>query len=75
MSGRLGGALRAGDADTTRDQRIVIECKIQHQGRDATIREGLPQTVAYMDTWAAEEGHLVITKRLAPSPPIPDPCP
>jgi len=45
------------------EQRVVIECKIQHKSRDATIREGLPQTVAYMDTWDAEEGHLVVFDR------------
>ena len=46
-----------------REQRVVIECKILHAGVNATINEGLPQTVAYMDTWAAEEGHLVLFDR------------
>ncbi len=46
-----------------REQRVVIECKILHAGVNPTINEGLPQTVAYMDTWAAEEGHLVLFDR------------
>lgn len=33
---------------------MVVECKVVHEGLDATIHEGLPQIVAYMDTWGAE---------------------
>lgn len=43
--------------------RHAVECKVQHRGREATIREGLTQTAAYMDRLGAESGHLVIFDR------------
>ena len=48
-----------------RTQHFVIECKVLHErrGLDRTIRDGLEQTAAYMDRWAAEAGHLVIFDR------------
>ena len=44
-------------------QRVVIECKVLHKGRDETWRKGLRQTRAYMDRCGAAEGHLVIFDR------------
>lgn len=44
-------------------QQVVIELKIQHGSRRATIDDGLPQTYRYMDTCGADEGHLVIFDR------------
>ena len=43
--------------------RHVIECKVLHKSLERTIREGLGQTVAYMDRCGAEAGHLVIFDR------------
>ena len=51
-----------------REQRVVVECKLLWKGVDATIREGLPQTAAYMDTWNANEGHLVVFDRTPDKP-------
>ena len=63
----------AGDGDGSgqtapREQRVVVECKLLWKGVDATIREGLPQTAAYMDTWGAKEGHLVVFDRTPDKP-------
>ena len=44
-------------------RRYVVECKILRGSLDATIREGLKQTLAYMDKCNAESGHLVIFDR------------
>ena len=44
-------------------QKVVIECKVLHRGLDRTLRDGLAQTRAYMDRYAAAEGHLVIFDR------------
>ena len=44
-------------------QLEVIELKIQHGSRQATIAEGLPQTADYMDRCGALQGHLVIFDR------------
>lgn len=43
--------------------RYAVECKVQHRGREATIREGLAQTAEYMDRLGAGSGHLVIFDR------------
>ena len=43
--------------------RFVIECKVLHGSREATERQGLEQTAAYMDRCGAEAGHLVIFDR------------
>ena len=48
-----------------RTQKVVIECKVLHRGRDETWREGLRQTRAYMDRCGAAEGHLVVFDRTA----------
>ena len=44
-------------------RRYVVECKVLHGSLGATIREGLEQTLAYMDRCQAESGHLVIFDR------------
>ena len=50
------------------EQRVVVECKVLRKGVDATVREGLLQTAAYMDLWGAEEGHLVVFDRTPGTP-------
>ena len=57
--GRFAGAAEPG----VPARRYVVECKILRRGLDATIREGLEQTLAYMDRCGAESGHLVIFDR------------
>ncbi|MEM6405887.1 MAG: AAA-like domain-containing protein [Pseudomonadota bacterium] len=44
-------------------QRIVLELKIQHGSLDATLQQGLAQTVDYADKCAADEQHLLIFDR------------
>ena len=44
-------------------RKFVVECKVLHKGLDATIREGVEQTLGYLDRSAAEAGHLVIFDR------------
>jgi len=46
-----------------RTRKFVVECKVLHKGLDATIREGLAQTLGYMDRSAVEAGHLVVFDR------------
>ena len=46
-----------------RTRRFVVECKVLHKGLDTTIRDGVEQTLGYMDRSAAEAGHLVIFDR------------
>ncbi len=43
--------------------RHVVECKILRGGIAATIREGVEQTLDYMDKCRGESGHLVIFDR------------
>ena len=43
--------------------RFVVECKVLDGSREATERQGLEQTAAYMDRCDAEAGHLVIFDR------------
>jgi len=45
------------------EQRVVLELKLQHGSREDTIRQGLAQTVEYLERCAAAEGHLVIFDR------------
>jgi hypothetical protein len=45
------------------EQKVVIELKIRHKSREATIERGLVQIAEYMDRCAAAEGHLVIFDR------------
>ena len=53
------------DAPPGAARKIVIECKVVHpkRGLEATVREGLEQTRAYLQRCAAAEGHLVIFDR------------
>ena len=44
-------------------RRHVVECKILRGDLEATIREGIEQTLDYMDKCRAESGHLVIFDR------------
>lgn len=46
-------------------QRFVIECEIQRGSLNETLKKALPQTADYMDTCAADAGHLVIFDRSA----------
>ena len=48
--------------------RHVVECKILRGGLEAAIREGVEQTLDYMDKCRAESGHLVIFDRDAATP-------
>ena len=57
--GRFAGAAEPG----VPARRYVVECKILRGSLDATTREGLEQTLAYMDKCRAESGHLVIFDR------------
>ena len=60
----LGGGAPAGGTPG-REQRVVIECKLMRGGLAAALKEGLPQTAAYMDEWGTAEGHLVLFDRTA----------
>ena len=44
-------------------RRYVIECKVVHKGLEATIREGVEQTLDYMDRCNGASGHLVVFDR------------
>ena len=57
--GRFKGAAEPG----TPPRRYVVECKILRGSLDAAIREGLEQTLDYMDRCGGESGHLVIFDR------------
>ena len=50
-----------------RKRRFVVECKVVHKGLERTIREGVAQTVRYLERSAAESGHLVVFDRGAGS--------
>ena len=62
--GRFAGAAEPG----VPARRYVVECKILHRSLEATIREGLEQTLAYMDRCGGESGHLVVFDRDASKP-------
>lgn len=44
-------------------QKVVIELKIERNGREKTIEQGLPQTLKYRDRCLADSSHLVIFNR------------
>ena len=46
-----------------RTRKYVVECKVLHKGLESTVRDGLRQTLGYMDRSAAEAGHLVVFDR------------
>lgn len=59
----------ASDAEAAQPpQRHVIECKVLHGGMETTIREGVAQTLDYMDRCGAESGHLVVFNRSTDQP-------
>ncbi len=62
--GRFAGTAEPG----TPARRYVVECKVLRGGLGAAIREGVEQTLAYMDTCRGESGHLVIFDRDASKP-------
>ena len=47
--------------------RFVVECKVlrdgDHRGLDGTIKQGLEQTLGYMDKCGSGDGHLVVFDR------------
>ena len=47
------------------ESRTVIECKVLHRSLQRTVRDGVEQTLAYMDRCGAREGHLVVFDRAA----------
>jgi hypothetical protein len=44
-------------------QQVVLELKIQHHGRAATLVQGLAQTARYADQCGADSAHLLIFNR------------
>ncbi len=50
------------------ERRIVIECKLLRDGMASTERQGIAQTLGYMDRCAASEGHLVVFDRTPDKP-------
>ena len=44
-------------------QQVVLELKIQHKGKAATIAQGLAQTARYCDQCGADSAHLLIFDR------------
>ncbi len=44
-------------------QQVVLELKIQHKGKAATLAAGLAQTVRYADQCGADAAHLLIFDR------------
>jgi hypothetical protein len=44
-------------------QQVVLELKIQHKGRAATLAAGLEQTARYADQCGADSAHLLIFDR------------
>ena len=57
--GRFAGAAEPG----VPARRYVVECKILRGSLEATVREGLEQTLDYMDRCGGESGHLVVFDR------------
>ena len=52
--------------------KFVVECKVWHarrrRGLEGTIREGLEQTLGYMDRCGSEAGHLIVFDRTQGKP-------
>ncbi|MBF0377183.1 MAG: ATP-binding protein [Desulfamplus sp.] len=46
-----------------RVQKIVIELKLLYKSLDKTIKDGVRQTLEYMDRCGTDEGHLIIFDR------------
>ena len=49
-------------------RRHVVECKVLRGGLESTIREGVEQTLDYVDKCRAESGHLVVFDRTESKP-------
>ncbi len=67
-SGTPGRSAGEASEPGTPARRHVVECKVLRGGLDATVREGLEQTLAYMDRCGGESGHLVIFDRDSSKP-------
>ena len=61
--GKFAEAAGRGGEAAAPARRYVIECKLLRGGLGATVREGVPQTLDYMDRCGAESGHLVVFDR------------
>ena len=61
-AGASGMSVGGGEAAQP-PQRHVIECKILRGSLESTIREGVEQTLDYMDRCGGESGHLVVFDR------------
>ena len=48
--------------------RFVIECKVLRASLERTIREGVSQTLRYMDRCASDRGHLIVFDRTEGKP-------
>ena len=44
-------------------QQVVLELKIQHKGKAATLAAGLTETARYADQCGTDEAHLLIFDR------------
>ena len=44
-------------------QQVVLELKIQHKGKAATLATGLKQVSSYADKCGADSAHLLIFNR------------
>ena len=44
-------------------QQVVLELKIQHKGKAATLAQGLAQTARYADQCGSDSAHLLIFNR------------
>ncbi len=47
----------------SKTQKIVIELKLLHKSLDKTIKDGVRQTLEYMDRCGTDDGHLIIFDR------------
>ncbi len=53
----------AANQDKIKTQKVVIELKILYKSLEQTIREGLTQTLQYMDRCGTDDGNLLIFDR------------
>ncbi|MCB1190342.1 MAG: AAA-like domain-containing protein [Leptospiraceae bacterium] len=51
------------ETDKSKSQKIVIECKVIRKSKEATIEEGLIQTIEYKDKCGAEEAYLILFEK------------
>lgn len=61
--GKFAGFTSSSGEAAAPPHRHVIECKLLRASLDATIHEGVAQTLDYMDRCGAESGHLVVFDR------------